>query len=544
MEAFEDIPDIIEMARNKRRIFQSNQTLKDRTINLYTTLLHAITNLIASLLEKGYGGSQVQTCMVILTCLKGNRIIAAFKGPLAGKPIDEILERVKRSAKALQSCVENIRDEKLTDIHKATAQTNVGMQAVRLNTKNTEIGVRGISTELVKVGGTMQSMSGQLKSLEDQMQEIHQMQEQMLMREKAEANGIDAQNGLFRFLCERVRGKHPLRLRQQIKSAHFLKVLESEKKELEIERSRTPIPYPASFLPLDQLLSALEVPYMEASNDLDYMLRQGKNFDIVAQGQARWLLQIKQFQGWLLSKDSDLLLVDGNADFDSSGPGRISPMSFLCATLVLSLLNNRPRPVSLHFFCGLHVASDDSLRGPNGLVRSLITQLLLTQREFSLNFINSHAYRKDLESQTLVALCHTFQQLVKQLPLDTLVLCVIDGISLYERAEWQGDLAFVVDRLNEIVKDECLQPTFKLLMASPYTSRYTQRQVAPCQHVVLQAGNANGLSISQRSLGMSVSQPQTLSGNPIRRPVPPRVELNDGEDDESSDEEYNLRFGV
>jgi hypothetical protein len=466
-------------------------------------------------------------CTAILTYLQENRIVSFVKGPLAGKLVDEILERVRKSAQVLQTCVEHIRDEKLADLHSIASHNKTQVQAIRQNTKNTEIGIREISDELVDVAATVQSMSGQVNNIEGQVQEILRKHERMFMREKAESDGRDAQTGLFRFLYDYVRGKHNLLLGQRSKSTHCFKVRIQE----EVQRSRTPIRYSA-FLSLPELLKVLSVPHMKATEDLDYMLRQGKNFDVAAQGQARCLLQTEQFQGWFSSRNSDLLLVDGNAD--SFGSSRISPMSFLCATLVLTLLNNRPA-ISLNFFCGQHVASDDELKGPNGLIRSLIAQLLLTGRTLSLDFIDSRIYREDLESHTQVALCHTFQQLVKQLPVDTLVFCVIDGVSLYERTDWRGDLSFVVDRLSDLVKDERLQPTFKLLMTSPYASKYIHRRIAPYQHVVLRSGTADGRTISQRSVWTEVSRSKMPSKNPFRSSGP---QVGSDDDDESS-EEYN-----
>ncbi|KAI9737404.1 MAG: hypothetical protein M1834_009558 [Cirrosporium novae-zelandiae] len=443
------------MAQTKRQIFPSNQTLKDRAVNLYTTLLHAITGSIAELVRKS---------------LKA-RTVDFFKGPLAGKPIDEILGTVQKN---------DVKNQMLADIGNFAIQSKPELRAIRWDTKKTEVEARGIRTDLGNVKGIAQGIKGQLSGVEDMVLEVKRKQNEILKRqdEKAQNDGIRAKNDLFQLFLDELRSKDPLRLRTSLAP----RILST----------------PGPFLSLAELLTLLQIPHMMTSNDLDYVLRQGSDFDLTAQGQARWLLRTRQFQGWLSPRDSDLLLVDGNTD--SSIGGGLSPLSLLCATLVLSFFKMRPRPISLHFFCGQHDAPDDVLKGPNGLIRSLITQLLLTHQMFTLYFINSHQHCTGLEAQSLAALCNTFQKLVKQLPPRTLIYCVLDGISLYEGTDWDGDLAFVVDRLNKIVKDECLQPTFKLLMTSPYFTRSIQRQIKPSQHVVLQEGIADGQSISQRSL--------------------------------------------
>ena len=121
----------------------------------------------------------------------------------------------------------------------------------------------------------------------------------------------------------------------------------------------------------------------------------------------------------------------------------LSPMSLLCASLVFSLLDHRPA-ISLHYCCGLYVASNSPLYGPAGLIQSLLIQLLLVSKvihadgsllnidhtTFNLNFINNSFYREDLESQNIAALCHTFKVLVDQLPMDITVFCIIDSINL------------------------------------------------------------------------------------------------------------------
>lgn len=250
-------------------------------------------------------------------------------------------------------------------------------------------------------------------------------------------------------------------------------------------------------LQLPQLLEALQVPYMKPTQDLEYVARQGRNFESRSQMQAQSLTKTPGFQRWLASHRADLLLVDGNAYIP--GPGRISAMSVFCAILVLGLLKSK-RHVVLHFFCGQHTTTQDSMSGPKGLIRSLIAQLLYCGKQFDIDFIDSRTYRESLEAQSLPHLCDTFCKLIEQLPLDTSVFCVVDGVSLYEGGHWLDELCCVFETLSTLVENERLQPIFKLLLASPFASRQLGQRTASSRKVVLQRSTFNGRLISESTV--------------------------------------------
>jgi hypothetical protein len=258
----------------------------------------------------------------------------------------------------------------------------------------------------------------------------------------------------------------------------------------------------------------LKVPHLTATQDLDHVLKQGNSFEIQALGQGRWLMATESFKNWLAGRQSDLLLVDGHCD--QAKTGKTSPMSVFCASLVASLVTLRSG-LLLHFFCGQHVAPHDPLKGPHGLMRSLITQLLLypETREPNLDFIDSQRIYDDLVQHRLSALCYVFQQLVRQFPEGTIVYCIIDGISEYERRlEGSKDnLCFVVEELQRIVFNQSLGQTFKLLMTSANKSTEVIHQVAGEQHVSLRAGNVHGRPMTEQSFLTDVRRARTPVGN-------------------------------
>ena len=183
-----------------------------------------------------------------------------------------------------------------------------------------------------------------------------------------------------------------------------------------------------------------------------------------SQARAHWLLSNPQFEHWLTAEEPQGLLVDGRGD----GSKKISPMSYLCALLSLSLQHTEP-VVSFTFFCRLHVAEMDPIRGPTGLVRSLVRQLLDVQH-FHLEFIDLD-FEEQLRQYDLSSLLDLFHSLFEQMPEDLVLFCVIDGVSFYESAGQIDDLATVISFLVDLTKRRDTGPVFKLLLTTPRIHR-------------------------------------------------------------------------
>ena len=89
---------------------------------------------------------------------------------------------------------------------------------------------------------------------------------------------------------------------------------------------------------------------------------------IKALSRIKFMISHVEVQAWLSTKDPRMLLVDGNTL--PVAKEKISAMSLFGTTLddaMKSLI------ITLSFFCGVHTAHSDSLHGPHGLVRCLIT---------------------------------------------------------------------------------------------------------------------------------------------------------------------------
>lgn len=251
--------------------------------------------------------------------------------------------------------------------------------------------------------------------------------------------------------------------------------------------------------------------------DLYNSLRQYDAFSDKAIAEAAFLSETSQFRQWLQGYGSQHLLVDGHCENYTTR--RISPMSVFLASLIQSLLDRLSQLASfqggpeivLYFFCGQHI-EDGPLAGPQGLIRSLTTQLILSWPQQSpppdVGFLSSllpgtvSGAEEDLEVGTV---CRIFQAILRQLPPRSTVYCIIDGISYFEtsiggRSE---DVCTVVDCLQSCSPLETANgagPIVKTLLASADKSTEI-REFFPRDRIVeLRTGNLYNSVVSTTAL--------------------------------------------
>jgi hypothetical protein len=165
-------------------------------------------------------------------------------------------------------------------------------------------------------------------------------------------------------------------------------------------------------------------------------------------GRVRYLLRTDEFDSWITKHQSSLLLVEGYLPHITQA---VTSLSVFGSTLVSSLVNS-PSSVVLFFFGGLHTDEDGtSYSGPSGLIRSLITQLLLNDKlpKHELNFLTED-FIAACEEENIKALCELFERLVLQVPSYTQVFCVLDGLAWYEQHPWTSDLHYIADMFGHL----------------------------------------------------------------------------------------------
>jgi hypothetical protein len=259
----------------------------------------------------------------------------------------------------------------------------------------------------------------------------------------------------------------------------------------------------------ESILKLLAVPETAAGHDLTFMLRQSQSIDIQAQSKGRWLFRSPRFQNWLCSSGSDMLSVEGNSE--QYGMSRCSPMTLMSTVLIQGLAKQDGTQV-LHFFCGAHNTDNDDLGGPLGLIKSLIVQLL-AMNDFDFGFIGSRQWSEYLEKQDLLTLCNLFRGLVAQLPW-LILFCVIDGISLFEREQWQSQIEFITWKLKEVAVDPTTSVVFKLLVTSPGICRFIKDVMTAEDRIrIPRDAVGDGKLLTMPSADMALSRPRSSEGN-------------------------------
>jgi len=218
---------------------------------------------------------------------------------------------------------------------------------------------------------------------------------------------------------------------------------------------------------IEELLWTLHVDLGYLSGETEHILRQSNSLRPKGLGKARWLLTTAQFKNWLSQPFSGILLVDGYCKDD--GIGKISPLSVLCASLATTLVQTSSNIV-LRFFCSSHTrVEQDTISGPSGLIRSLITQLILYPDTPDIDLDPMEQGLYDAVSQCNVpALVSLFGSILCNMDKSITIICVIDGISDFETPlrGWDREILGVVDQLQNLVYNQRSGPTLKLLMTS------------------------------------------------------------------------------
>lgn len=176
---------------------------------------------------------------------------------------------------------------------------------------------------------------------------------------------------------------------------------------------------------------------------------------------------------------SSVIFINSNV----SGNGRLS--SFVPAMLVRSVRSYKRNDIfALSFFCGAHFRREDPDSGIAGLMRSLISQLLMCHTEFELPTIRRIS---QVDPENVPVLCQIFQRLIFQLPPDIVVFCMVDAVTNYETSSLHmEDSEAAVARLIEIVQKthEERRCAFKLLLTSPKNTHRLYKLVPEQKDVV------------------------------------------------------------
>lgn len=152
------------------------------------------------------------------------------------------------------------------------------------------------------------------------------------------------------------------------------------------------------------------------------------------------------------------------------------------------------------------------------MLRSLICQVLrLFHNQVDLSFASSRRYREQLESHNLHTLCDCFAKIVKQLPTDTVLFCIIDSINCLERHEWAEDCRFLIREIQDILHEYDNGPVFKLLVTCPIRSRYVGGLfTTQCRLLLSGDGSAGRNNPTDREMSMGARRPRAKESDTFR----------------------------
>ena len=275
-----------------------------------------------------------------------------------------------------------------------------------------------------------------------------------------------------------------------------------------------------------------------AFRDIQNVIRQGKRLKTNSQSRGSWLLHNKAFQAWLISDASSTLVVNGNAE----GREHISPMSLVSAFLLQSL-SGTDTASTISFFCGLHLAGHDDMSGPQGLARSLISQLLATIYESDLAILEKDFHQQlEAHASDVAMLMELFSSLVNRLPQEFVLFCVIDGISLFEKQQYEQETRIVFQKLSQIAQADSQGGLLKLLLTSPSSSRCAKEFFPKESTVIIPKNAGDGQLLTMHQVKKQASQvfrPQVgLMDQMVQfepSPEQPGIEIADFDDAEFND---------
>lgn len=259
---------------------------------------------------------------------------------------------------------------------------------------------------------------------------------------------------------------------------------------------------PTSIITIQQLLTVLdtgsvqpgsqprESPSDLIARDHDLVSSFGKTLNPIRQERIATIMGDPQFQSWFKSGYSQTLIING-MEMDSHWQESVSPMSYMCSLLsdTLSRIHSGSAK-SLNFYCGLHSMPGDSVEGVNGMLRSIITQLLLAYgQRINLSFLDLSAVQ-ELQNRNIQQLCLLLESLLGGIGIG-IVFVMIDGISWYEGEVRMEETARVMRFLNSLVEAVEASQTglvLKLMVTSPVMSQYSREWFPAAVEIFMQGG--------------------------------------------------------
>ncbi|KAL4778618.1 hypothetical protein BJX76DRAFT_362563 [Aspergillus varians] len=213
------------------------------------------------------------------------------------------------------------------------------------------------------------------------------------------------------------------------------------------------------------LLDRLRITGLD-KQDMDH-IRDSSSSDTAIPPEARAhvhrIIHTVKFHSWDTRPKPRELLILCDAKMDNLVHLCRAITALLCE-YVEKWLRGRDKCVSMIYFCRLHVEPDDAQSGVRAMMRSMICQLL-EQYFKDVQFQEQDIDLDALDTGGIEVLCNMLQWLVRQVSSDTRLVCIVDGATAYEGERYKGELWKALDCLLNLVRDETVPATVKVLVA-------------------------------------------------------------------------------
>ncbi|KAJ5938687.1 hypothetical protein N7466_001821 [Penicillium verhagenii] len=427
LSALTEIPSLLTCINRVLKIFETSEELRQWALELYIStigILHHIVNWYSQ-----------------------NSIVKAAKA---------VLKQESYGMK-LSSLIQDLR-EKSTRFDKSAQISSFEM---------------GKETNMILLAHDIQSrddqeiLVGRLDQIQlkttDNQREVNLMKAQISNLTEAICRNFLAGNGRVDFKTRQVRGpilpasNAAIRQRTLKRTVHLsnqsLAWLEANSQRAEYLKAR------------DDCLEALNYDNLIIARDISTSLREVWRISRIEQDRIATIIQSTKLSTWIITSNSSALFINCN----SSGDERVSSFTFAKLVESITAYDNH-QVIALSFFCGAHRRREDRDTGVVGLMRSLISQLLIAYPEFSLKTLDQIP---KIQLADVSALCQVFHRLIHELPSDTLVFCIIESVTTFETGTaLLEESILTVSKLVEIVQEtdkySCI---FKLLFSSPRNSQ-------------------------------------------------------------------------
>ena len=173
----------------------------------------------------------------------------------------------------------------------------------------------------------------------------------------------------------------------------------------------------------------------------------------VEQDRLKWMMQSRELRDWLHLPKSQKLFINSNGPIQ--GLNEMYPPSAVLSAKLLERLGRIEPVISLGFFCSFHTDfhwdPEHIYESPFGLLKSFVLQLLKRDIPWDLSFLRKEDLFK-IKNDHIDFIWVLFRRLVDQLPKDTFLFLIIDGINKHGGFEMRHEFDKVIGELLKMVK--------------------------------------------------------------------------------------------